>query len=216
MNLKKYIRSKTGSYIVEAALTLPVFIICVLSLALIINIITICENICFVVSEEMRDMNLRSYWEQTEAALPVYDWIVEERVYDANPKLTEFRVKNLDYLYHEGNIDDLTGISVRADFTVDNPLGVYGEIRFEQDIVSRGFTGARQENRPLDASEFMQGGSSRTVVVFPKYGIRYHVPSCRYVKQEYEGDEYRLEMEAEDALRKGYTPCLVCGGGNNE
>lgn len=200
----------------EAALTLPVFIICVLSLALIINIIAICENICFVVSEEMRDINMSAYWEQTETALPLYDWLVEGSVYDANPRLTEFRVKNLDYLYSEGNIYNLTRISTRAEFTVENPLGVWGQICFEQNIVARGFTGARQELRPLDAAEFMQGGNSHTVVVFPKYGLRYHMRTCRYVKQEYEGDEYRLEMEAEDASRKGYTPCLVCKGGNNE
>lgn len=200
----------------EAALTLPVFIVCVLSLALIINIIAVCENICFTVSQEMRDMNLQAYWQQSEAAMPLYDWFIEESVYESNPRLTEFKVKNLDYLYSDGNIDDLTGVSIRADFTVDNPLGVYGEISFDQDIVSRGFTGSRQEQSPLSADDFTQGGTSRTVVVFPKYGIRYHIPSCRYVKQEYEGEEYKLEMESEDARRKGYTPCLVCGGGDNE
>ena len=33
---------------------------------------------------------------------------------------------------------------------------------------------------------------------------------------EYEGQEYRLEMELEDAKLKGYTPCLVCRGGGDE
>jgi len=201
---------------VEAALTLPVMIVCVTALALIINIIAICENICFVTAREMRDMSIKAYWEQSEAMLPLYDFIIEESVYEANPKLTEFRVKNLDYLYSDGNIDDLIGISTRADFTVENPLGIYGEIVFDQEILCRGFTGARQEGRPLTEAEFQQGGTSRTIVIFPKYGVRYHVPACRYVKQEYEGEEYRLEMEEEDARRKGYTPCLVCGGGNNE
>ena len=38
-------RHKRGSYLVEAALTLPVFILCVIALALVIRIIGICENL---------------------------------------------------------------------------------------------------------------------------------------------------------------------------
>ena len=54
MNLRKLIkkqepkkkrRSKRGSYLVEAALTLPVFILCIVALALLIRVIGICENI---------------------------------------------------------------------------------------------------------------------------------------------------------------------------
>lgn len=197
-------------------MTLPVFIVCVTALALIINIISICSSICFITVREARDISLKAYWEQSAAALPLYDNFIENSVLDENPALSEFRVTNLDYLYQDENIDDLVGISIRADFTVDNPLGVYGKICFTQDIISRGFTGAVQDGTPLSAWEFSQGGTSRTVVVFPKYGIRYHLPACRYVTQEYKGEEYRLEMEAEDAVRKGYTPCLVCGGGQNE
>lgn len=216
MNLKKLIRSRKGSYIVEAALTLPVFVVCVTALALIVNIIAICENICFATAEELHEISLASYWEQTENVLPVYDFIVERRVREDNPRLTKFKVTNLDYLYSDGNIDDLIGISTRADFKTEHPLGINGGIGFEQEIIARGFTGTRQRGRPLNEAEFQQSGISRTVVVFPKFGIRYHIPGCRYVRQEYEGEECRLEMEAEDAERKGYTPCQVCGGLSNE
>ena len=40
-----------------------------------------------------------------------------------------------------------------------------------------------------------------------------HRTSCRYAKQKYGEQEYKIEMEREDAKAKGYTPCLVCGGG---
>jgi len=216
MNLKKHIRNRKGSYIVEAALTLPVFVVCVTALALIVNIIAICENICFAAAEELHEISLASYWEQTETVIPVYDFILEEKIYEENPRLTQFKVTNLDYMYYDGNIDDLIGISTRADFTAEHPLGINGRIRFEQELTARGFTGTRQSGRPLTEAEFQQSGISRTVVVFPKFGIRYHIPECRYVRQEYEGEECRLEMEAEDAERKGYTPCQICGGLNNE
>ena len=216
MNLKKHIRNRKGSYIVEAALTLPVFVVCVTALALIVNIIAICENICFAAAEELHEISLASYWEQTETVIPVYDFIIEARVYEENPRLTKFKVTNLDYLYSDGNIDDLIGIDTVSVFTVDNPLGIFGRIEFSQGLLTRGFTGSLQESRPLSESEFKDNQAGKVVWIFPKYGIRYHRPDCRYVKQDYEGEEYKLEMQQEDAGRKGYTPCLVCGGGTNE
>ena len=83
-------------------------------------------------------------------------------------------------------------------------------------MLLRGFTGAERKEKPLSEEDFTEYEKSRPVVVFPKYGIRYHAKTCRYVKQEYEGQEYRLEMELEDAELKGYTPCLVCRGGGDE
>ena len=58
MNLKRIIESRKGSYIAEAALTLPVFILCVIALSLIVRIIAVCENIGFVTAAEARDISL--------------------------------------------------------------------------------------------------------------------------------------------------------------
>lgn len=38
----------------EAALTLPVFILCIVALALLIRVIGICENISYVTCQETR------------------------------------------------------------------------------------------------------------------------------------------------------------------
>ena len=40
--------------------------------------------------------------------------------------------------------------------------------------------------------------------------------SCYYVERYDEGEAYKLEMEKDDASAKGYTPCKVCRGGENE
>lgn len=205
----KIIKNRKGSYIAEAALTLPVFILCVIALALIIRVIAVCENIGFVTAEEAREISLAKISLCAEKN-------IEKRVCEENPRLTDFRVTNLDYLYSGGNIDDLIGINSKSIFTVENPIGIYGRIEFTQGLLLRGFTGADRSEKPLSESDFTEYEESHTVVVFPKYGIRYHGKTCRYVKQEYEGQEYRLEMEREDAKLKGYTPCLVCKGGGDE
>ena len=209
MNLRRIIKNRKGGYIAEAALTLPVFILCVIAMSLIVRIIAVCENIGFVTAAEARDISLAKVSLCTEKN-------IETRIYAENPRLTDFKVTNLDYLYSDGNIDDLIGINSRSRFTVENPVGIYGKIEFTQGLLFRGFTGALRKEEPLDESDFTDYDKSQPVIVFPKYGIRYHKETCRYVKQEYDGEECRLEMELEDAKLKGYTPCLVCRGGEDE
>jgi len=219
MSLKRFIKCRRGSFITEAALTLPVFILCVTALALILRIIAVCENITSVTAGEVRDMDIKAYSLQNFDILKEISLcriMIEDSVFDQNPSLVDFEVKNLDYLYADNNIYDLIAVDVRGNFKVMNPVGINGRIVFDAGILTRGFTGRRAEGEKLDEAAFNGSENAAVVVVFPKYGIRYHLPSCRYVKQEYEGEEYRLEMQKEDAKRKEYTPCLVCMGGRDE
>lgn len=217
MNLKKNIKGRRGSYIVEAALTLPVFVLCVTALALIINIIALCENICFVTAEEVRNMDISAYEVkclEAEGLIAAEPLLIQKSVLSADKRLSDFKVKNLDYLYTDNNINDLIAVDTLALFTVDIPVGIHGEIEFEQKLLTRGFTGAVQNADPLTPEQFMNNHEGKLVWVFPNYGIRYHIPGCRYVKQSYEGEEYKIEMQKEDARRKGYTACQICGGEN--
>lgn len=218
MSSVKYIRSKKGSYIAEAAFALPIFIICVLALALVIDIAAICENVSFVTAREIRDMDVNAYQAKSleaERIIHAGGFFIGESILEENPRLTDFKVKNLDYLYSDGNIDDLIGIDTMAVFTVKNPLGIYGRIEYRQGLLTRGFTGALQDSKPLPENAFKENKVGSVVWIFPKYGIRYHKPDCRYVKQDYEGEEHKLEMQQEDAERKGYTPCTICRGGTD-
>ena len=196
MDLKRdSVNTKRGSYMAEAAMTLPVFILVFVALALVINVIAQCENAVF---EECRtiyrlDMNAPEIF--------------------PHPGNQEYKTADFDYLYSENGVDDLISISARADFKIEYPFGIFGRIRFRSDVMSRAFTGAERPSGPLGAEAFTDGSGSEKVIIFPKYGERYHSAGCRYVKQEYEGEEVKLEMELKDAELKGYTPCLICGGG---
>lgn len=219
MYLRKNIDNKKGSYIAEAALTLPVFIICVIALLLVVQIIGICENIGFETAKTVKASALGAYGIQNDeygVTASLCKLGIERNVRAADCRLTGFRVKNLDYMYTDNGIDDLIGTETEAVFNVLNPIGVRGRIIFSQSLLVRAFTGSQQDIRPLGAEDFLSGGKSEKVVVFLKYGQRFHRTECRYVKQEYHGEVQKLEMEREDAIRKGYTPCMVCGKNKNE
>ena len=187
--------SKKGSYIVEAAMSLPIFILVFVALALVVNIISSCEEMVFNESHMIYEMDMKA-----PQMIPRPD--------KAGYKVTGFR-----YLYSENGIDDLISVKAVKDHRVENPIGIMGRIEFELGIMSRAYTGSLDRSGPLEEGEFTEGGPSEIVTVFPKYGIRFHADGCRYLKQDFCGEEVKLRIQRRDAELKGYTPCLVCGGG---
>ena len=187
--------NKRGSYMVEAAMSLPVFILVFVALALIVNIIASCEDLVFRECQTIYKIDMKA-----PQLFP-------------NPKGKGYKVLDFDYLYSDGMTEDLISLDSLKEFKVENPIGILGEIKFKLNILSRGYTGYEDDSGPLDYEEFCDSEESEIVIIFPKYGIRFHTKGCRYVQQEYEGEEVKLEMEKRDAELKGYTPCLVCGGG---
>lgn len=200
---------KEGSYITEAAISLPVLIICVCAMILIVRIAAVCENIWFAEAEEIRDTGLRAYKKITDVSLCER---IEEKVLSSEESLTDFRVRSCRYLYSKAGIDDLISAEARAVFRVVNVLGIDGEIVFETKIMARGFTGTLRKAEPLPEALFKESGSYREVTVFPRYGIRFHSNKCRYVKIYDNKGSYKLVMDKRDAEMKGYTPCSACGG----
>ena len=186
---------KKGSYMVEASMCLPVFILVFVALALVVNIIASCEEMVF------RQCSL------------IYDMDMKAPQILTNPGREGYRVLDFDYLYSDGRTEDLISLDSRSDFEVKNPIGILGRIEFRLNILSRGYTGALQHSGKLTEEEFSDGSGSCKVVIFPKYGIRFHAEGCRYVKMDFRGEEIKIEIEKRDAELKGYTPCLVCGGG---
>ena len=187
----KIVHDRKGSYLVEASMTLPVLILCICAMALLIHVIAICENIGFSTAEALH---------------------LRQKILKENPRITKFTVKKFRYLYEENGISDLIRLQTEADFTVENPVGIRGKINFQETLIARGFTGKQENGKGLSAEDFARNENSQKVWIFPKYGLRYHKASCRYVRDYSGGTEYQMELEAEDAKSRGFTPCTICGG----
>lgn len=203
MNMLK--RTKRGSYMVEAAITLPILIISMCSLVLIIKIIAACEVVTFVTSENLIDIMFGSFSEYDEISLC-------KEILDMSDDISDLRIKKLKYLYNDEETNDLISLEAEANFKVINPIGINGKIRFKEKVLCRGFTGNTQEINPLAESEFTGYTQSIEVYIFPKYGEKYHKKDCKYIKQNISENSYIINMDKEDALRKGYTPCIICQG----
>ena len=205
--------AKRGSYSLEAALTLPVLIICVVSLVLVVKIAAVSEGVCFTAARELREQSLRACSYITDVSLCKN---MEKQVLEEQEALTDFRVLKSRVRHAQGGIEDLLTVDSLATFTVAHALGVDGRIDFAADIMGRAFTGTLRDSSPLEAGEFAREGVASEVVVFPRYGERFHRPQCRYVKTFSEKGSSKLVMDRREARMRGYTPCQVCGGSAND
>lgn len=203
------LRERRGSYITEAAIFLPVFILSVCAIILVIRIIGVCENICFITAEEVLKADLEIYKITNSVSLCNE---IEDRVFDETS--VDFKIKRLRYLYDGGDMTDLISVEGGAELSVKNAVGINAKIDFTEKLLTRAFTGVITPGKRLGEEEFHQGSGSCQVIVFPKYGMRYHSKACRYVKR-IDDTECKKVMEKEDAKRQGYTPCKTCGGAAN-
>ena len=206
MNLRMpIIKNKKGSYVVEASITLPIFIICVCAIILIIRVIAICENVTFVTAKELINTSFGYFNNINKISLCV-------KLEDQTRNTSGIKINQFKYLYSDKDSDDLIKLDATVSFKVSNAVGIDSLINFRERVMCRAFSGAYIDGDPLSEDVFTSYGQARLVYIFPKYGIRYHNEKCRYIKNKEEERSYIINIDKEDAIRKGYTPCMVCQG----
>lgn len=202
------VNNKKGSLIVEASITLPIFFIVVLTLILVISIISSCNSIVYNESIELRDISLDSLKYGKISNLNIIT--LKNNINDS--RTSDFKIKEFRNDYFDGDLDHLISIESKAKFYILNPLDIDSRVEFDSCVVARAFVGKYEDEEPLPLSRFLSDEKSQEVVIFPRYGIRYHKSSCRYVTQYRYDKEYMESLEMYEAQLRGYTPCLVCGG----
>lgn len=207
MNLKTNTlkKNKKGSYLVEAAITLPILIVSICAMILIIRIIAICETITYVTSTDLIDMMF--FYDNKLSTIPLCSDLKENLKQVSDIKVTKYK-----HLYEDGDMNNLIALGLETNFNVFNGIGIDGNVAFTEDVLCRAFAGNEQPNNPLSEYKFTEDKKACAVFVFPKYGERYHIGGCRYIKQNISERTNVIEMDREDAFRKGYSPCIICIG----
>ena len=131
---------KRGSYIVEASVIVPAFLIAFFMLISLIPIVATCENITYIAAEEVRLEDAKSAFRENKAALPV---ALNVRARAGSKALSHFYTKSLKYRYSDHGMDNLISISFRAVFKEKNPLGLYSRVTFDGTVTGRAFTGKK-------------------------------------------------------------------------
>jgi hypothetical protein len=194
--------TKNGSYTLEAAIFLPLFIVGILTLGFTIRMIATAENISFAATDEAR---LAAAFAYHIPIAPFFPSKLQNRIIDENPDTPFVEVGEFRYLYHSSDTDGV--ISFQLDYWIETglPLGMINGMDVSQQYRCRGFIGRTAEGTAISFDEMEENSSAIMVWLFPNGGKKYHTKSCTFVSS------YPIQTILNQEIRKRYEPCPKCG-----
>ena len=202
----KKLLSKKGSFTIEAAIFLPIFLIAVLTVSYLVKLIAIQENVFHSLSDEIRNV-------AAEAEVLPYPLFFEQdvlkRIEEENQgEIKNLRVSSFFYRIDQGNYSEQIKVNLKYDIGVRLPKAVINLIPVSDTIICRAFVGADNSKKPMSIEDIEGDKNSCLVWIFPKSGTKYHKESCTYVSS------YPKEMPLNESLRRKFDPCKLCGAKN--
>lgn len=198
----KRITNKRGSYITEASISLPIFIIAIIVMSSVILMYACIENSTFIIATELRRASC-------EALLGDEASIVPGRIIrriKAHSQVSNIRIDEYGYRKEFLNNDEIILIRLRLLLRTDNPIGIASEAESTLSCVTRAYVGKIGQYEPMSAEEFEETGDE-TVFVFPKAGERYHNKVCNVLKAASKA------VALTESVRKTYSSCSICKSG---
>ena len=205
MNLRTAISknlNRKGSYLVEAAIVLPIFIIAVMCLSSIILMYSCIEDCNFIAANEMRKAACEAMLADTAALAP---YKVKKEIVDGHSMVESAKLTDCGYRVSRWDIDELMAVSVLMKMNSNNPLGIIASGEYEISMVTRAYVGRFRGDDAMSASEFASDGDA--VYIFPKRGEKYHKETCRHLRAA--STSGILSQE----IKRKYKSCPLCKSG---
>jgi hypothetical protein len=199
--------TKKGSYTLEAAIFLPLFIVGILTLGFTIRMIATAENITFAATDEAR---LAAGYSYNIPVAPLFSSNLQNRIIDENPDTSLVDVGKFRYLYQNPEFDGLISFRVNYWVRAGLPLGMIEGMEVSQQYRCRGFIGRTAEGTAFSFDEMETNSSAMMVWLFPEGGERYHKKSCTFISS------YPMQVILNQEIRRQYEPCAKCGSANSE
>lgn len=204
MSLKRRINriSKRGSYIVEAAITLPVFIIAVVCMSSIILMYACIEDCNFIAANEMRRAGASAILADTPIGVP---FRVKKEMVDGHSLVESAHITDYGYRVTRWDTDELIALSIMMKMKSKNPIGLLSEAEYEISMVTRAYVGRFRGYDAMSADEF--GSSGDAVFIFPKRGKRYHSEGCQHLSAASRSGILTSN------IKRRYKSCPLCKSG---
>ncbi|MDR1572300.1 MAG: hypothetical protein LBS32_07230 [Clostridiales Family XIII bacterium] len=200
--LRPFLASRRGSFTVEAAIFLPVFIIGVLTVAYLLKMIAVQENVFHALTDEARAVAA----EAVAVPYPVFfGRDLMARISEENgDELENARMSAFAYRFSRGAYTEQVEIRLDYDIGVKLPDAAVRSIPVSDILLFRAFVGADNAGPPLRQEDLEAEKESFTVWIFPRSGAKYHGEDCSYI------EVWPREMALSDSLRRKYEPCGLC------
>lgn len=195
--------TKKGSYLVEAAITLPIFIIAVVCMTSIILMYACIEDCNFMAANELRKAGGEAIISETAATVP---YRIKKQIINDHSVVDSASVTDFGYRVTRWDIDELIAVSVLMRMNSKNPIGLLSKAEYEVSMVTRAYVGRFRGYDAMSADEF--GSSGDSVFIFPKRGEKYHSEGCRHLKAASTSGILTSD------LKRRYRSCPLCRSGN--
>ncbi len=192
--------NKKGSYIVEAAIILPAFIITLMMLISAVQSFRYYENTVFAACDELHETSIRAAYLKHDILTP---FIIERRMLKENKNLSGADASSYRYLYKKSGISDLISLKVTASLEKINPIGSLSGLKLETDIMLRAFSGKKRSINP-GRDDFDDEEDYEEVYVFPDRGERYHNATCSFLSPACQQTIFT------DEIKNQFRPCEKC------
>ena len=199
--IRKRQLNKKGSYLIEAAITLPVFIIAVVVMISIILMYACIEDCNFAAASEIRRSAAESVYADTPLLL---SHRLCKDIEDDHSRVKSARVTDFGYRVSRWGFDELIAITVNTALESPNPIGIGARANYDISLVTRAYVGKIRNIAPMSEGE-MSGGDSVPVFIFPKRGERYHNRGCGVLRAA------KTSGTLTRSLKSKYKPCPICG-----
>ena len=195
--------NKKGSYLTEAAITLPVFLIAVLTMTSVILMYACIEDCTFIAANELRRCAAEAAVADTSLALP---YRVKKGIENDHSQVKSAVLRDAGLRAERWGVDELLYIDYRLKLKQNNPLGIDAAAGYDLALVTRAYVGRERDESSMSADEFADADSS-PVFIFPKRGEKYHSAGCAFLKAA------STSGALTSSLRSRYKSCPLCHSG---
>lgn len=207
--------NKRGSYIVDAAITLPIFMLAVMILSGIILMYASIEDSSFITANEMRLCAYEAIGTGVADSLGAgsggalgavgyanMPYKIKRDSMAAHGQITDMRAVDIGYRASRWGQDELILLKMRIYFEAGRPLIPVKKIHYDLPMVTRAYVGKTRDADPMSDSEMAGGGDP--VFIFPKRGEKYHSKGCDFLKAASTSGTLSASIKSE------YKPCPLC------
>ena len=194
-----FFKKRNGSYTVEAAFVMPIFIVSMIMLISVVLVFATGENVVFSMCDQHVLADIEAAALHEGVSLPLATII---RVKEENPRLSSVMVTDFRYLHEEDGMTDLISMEISGNYRLANILLIPGMGNISERVRSRAFTGLYKPTPEGDS--MTEEDDPEIVYVFPMHGEKYHNRECPFLNPACQ----RVFLTSD--VKKKFNACSIC------
>lgn len=192
--------NKRGSYLLESAVSLPVFIIAVMVMSSVILMYACIEDCAFIAANELRRGAAEAVIADTSVVLP---YRIKKEIACNHNQVHSVKLTDAGFRCERWGIDELILVSLRLRLRTNNPLGIKAEADYELSLATRAYVGRERDESNMTAEAF-EDEDAEAVYIFPKRGEKYHAKGCTFLRAA------STSAALTESIRRRYRACPLC------